>query len=911
MKKKIKTKVFKFSETYTPTGPVLKTYLRNCTCVFFKHTQLLLNLYIYKKTETKSMFEFSETYKPTGPVLKTYLRNCTFDYNNQGIVTKHYNNPSNQRMELFLRHKEETFWFDRVNVYHSRREAMHMPSVTKYHDDYIPTWQEMSVPHKVATIQYTIQQCKFIDNARGILAEHNHVDFANNVWHWYVTQVEIRRTGEGGFEIELPRVNDEEEVRKHHSVVFNQSLVVDNRKFAFTIAGFYADVSIMNNEFVNNVCRLGLMLISGMEKKIQISVNGFKTNVGRYVINLDIISHSEYSEVVSGILYKNSVRNNRKNPADKPPGSEFSPKTYGVAFRGAQKMSAHRNLFHNPDLGYEFVAATTALSLGNTLDVKENWWGKTDIYSIEMRIFDFDDWNNYAVASYHPYLTKADTESDLSDGEKVDRPIDPSRLGGRVFRSLILPYQPEPYIVYADLTVMPNAKLILQPGTELQFRPNVGILVLGQLIARGLFYSRIKLRPLQPSRISRSTRKDEFLHIVKDPMSRSIRSTDNLAGNIRLRGMGTLFKNAGFLELYNVSSKSWNLLCDSQFNEKTAEVVCRELGLETINVRVRFTHLYDHYIHGGPSYFRKEFWMYSYYCSGEETTLDQCQKRYNYNLFPCIYSANYTFVTCGDRNLDRADYWGNIRFATDNYQEEQRKTYDQRVDSVMEFVDIEGAGMLHGEKVGAIQTTYVTPIFRNINITNSASNGYDIIAPRDVLEIHNQNVSGNLGYGINFLVLNGESSNRESSFQPLGLSTIPYFVYGLVEICRMEKEISLNNRMLLYYKYSHKSVDCVKIIRSTLPLKQVGIRFLQLNLFQEDFSRNVIEIFDGRDVKRSNMIKQIFPNSSNSEILQQYSSTGVVLTVHIHASMSHESYGFVAEVVTLPPDDLTYPSKFV
>ena len=723
--------------------------------------------------------------------------------------------------------------------------------------------------------------------------------------------MEIRRTGEGGFEIELPRVNDEEEVRKHHSVVFNQSLVVDNRKFAFTIAGFYADVSIMNNEFVNNVCRLGLMLISGMEKKIQISVNGFKTNVGRYVINLDIISHSEYSEVVSGILYKNSVRNNRKNPADKPPGSEFSPKTYGVAFRGAQKMSAHRNLFHNPDLGYEFVAATTALSLGNTLDVKENWWGKTDIYSIEMRIFDFDDWNNYAVASYHPYLTKADTESDLSDGEKVDRPIDPSRLGGRVFRSLILPYQPEPYIVYADLTVMPNAKLILQPGTELQFRPNVGILVLGQLIARGLFYSRIKLRPLQPSRILRSTRKDEFLHIVKDPMSRSIRSTDNLAGNIRLRGMGTLFKNAGFLELYNVSSKSWNLLCDSQFNEKTAEVVCRELGLETINVRVRFTHLYDHYIHGGPSYFRKEFWMYSYYCSGEETTLDQCQKRYNYNLFPCIYSANYTFVTCGDRNLDRADYWGNIRFATDNYQEEQRKTYDQRVDSVMEFVDIEGAGMLHGEKVGAIQTTYVTPIFRNINITNSASNGYDIIAPRDVLEIHNQNVSGNLGYGINFLVLNGESSNRESSFQPLGLSTIPYFVYGLVEICRMEKEISLNNRMLLYYKYSHKSVDCVKIIRSTLPLKQVGIRFLQLNLFQEDFSRNVIEIFDGRDVKRSNMIKQIFPNSSNSEILQQYSSTGVVLTVHIHASMSHESYGFVAEVVTLPPDDLTYPSKFV
>ena len=304
----------------------------------------------------------------------------------------------------------------------------------------------------------------------------------------------------------------------------------------------------------------------------------------------------------------------------------------------------------------------------------------------------------------------------------------------------------------------------------------------------------------------------------------------------------------------------------------------------------------------------KEFWFESYFCRGDETVLSQCTTRYNYNMQQCIKAANYTFIVCGERNLDPGmEYWGNVRFAPQSYQEQPLEDDIGRQESVLQYVDVEGAGMLHGEKVGAIQTTYVTPQLANINVTRCAENGIDVIAPRSILEVERLNVSNNLGFGFNFLVLNGESSERDSSFLLLGPSTIPYHVYGLVEICRMEKLIELDTRMILYYKYGPTMRDCVKIIRSSSSRSRIGLRFLQINMFHEDFSRNVVEIFNGDVVDHDAVIAKIVANTSISDVGKLYQSTGNTLTVHLHASVSHGSYGFIAEVVQVPLMGLTYP----
>lgn len=694
-----------------------------------------------------------------------------------------------------------------MRINNSTQHTMHMPSVTKFTDDYIPTYEDMTRPERVAVINYTIFRCDFKDNARGIFAEHNHVDFANNVWKWKLDHVTMLGTKSGGLEIEVPRVNDFTE-KETHAVTVVDTYFQNNRDFAFTIAGYYTVISVEKTGFFNNICHLGLISITGMEKNLVLNSNQILDNVCRYMVDINILSHSEYFSTVTGQMLLNDISNNHYE-GEVPPGSDNSPKTYAVAVRGLQNIKANYNLFRNPLLDYELVAGVTSILLGSSMNATRNFWGVTDQPNIRKRIFDFDDWNNFAIAEYYPYLSIPDFKSNLTNGIREEIFLDPNQLGGRVEKSQILMEIGRPYIVQSDLTVMPGVTLTIPAGTELQFMPDVGILVLGRLVANGLPYSRIKFRPLQPSNnpsLSGRRRRDLPFERVK---------RDSVNTTVRLLGDGTLFKDAGFLEMYNSSTKNWNLMCDSQFHEKTAEVVCRELGKEVINVKVRFTHLYDYYIFGKPMYSLKEFWYYSYYCRGDETSLSQCITRYNYNLLDCVYAANYTFITCGERNLDPAlQYWGNIRFAMDSY-EEQPLTADIGVDrSSLTYVDIVGAGMLHGEKAGAIQSTYVTPIFNNINISNCAENGYDIIAPRQDLNVQLQNISDNLGFGVNILVLNGESSMQRSSFQPFGPNTMPYSVHGLVDMCRLEKDIQVETRLILFYKYGPYTRDCVKIIRS-------------------------------------------------------------------------------------------------
>ncbi|VDI16459.1 Hypothetical predicted protein [Mytilus galloprovincialis] len=838
------------------------------------------------------------------PYSQIHLYNCTIKENKQGILTKHYNNPSNEKLEIFHRIKEEELRFEMVNVYDNVEEAMYIPSLTKYHDRLIPTPEEMTTPERLGVIKYKMERCKFHRNGKGIIADHNHVDFANNVWQWKFDDSEIRWNKYGGFDIELPRVNDIVE-RKYHSVFVKDCRFQNNQQSVFTVNGYYANVTIMNSRFEDNTCLRGLVYIGGMEKDLTVYNNIFHRNIGKYAVELDMTSHSEYFDLGVGKFYVNSIADNRPS-SDYTCVSSSNPVTYAVAIRGVQNITFNRNIFTNPLLQFEMLAGIYSLLVENTLNVKENWWGTGVQYNIRNKIFDFDDWNNYVIADYFPHLTAADIINDnaIASGSQENPDLDYQRLGGRISnRDLSLPSQSTPIRVVSDLTIMPDAKLIIPPGTELHFEPNVGILVLGQLIARGSVYSRIKFKPATKTSIGTGNNcrgKRSTPHTTSSSDTRLIRDSN-----------GTIPANQGFLQLKNTTTGSWTLMCDSKFNKKTAEVVCRELGLETVNVDVRFTHLYDYFVFGKPMYFIKEFWTYSYYCRGDEPSLSHCMKRINYDIQKCIQASNYTFIRCGERSLDNTqEYWGNIRFAPKNYEitEVQVVPEDQR--SKLEYVDIDGAGMLHGEKVGAIQSTYVTPVLENINITRCVWNGIDLVSPRYELEVRNVNASGNLGTGINVLMLNGESSDDEtSSFTPLIINTVPYYMNGLIDICRMEKEIHLENRVIVYYKYSQYEHSCVKVIESSKSVRLVSFRLLQFNLYQDDFYRNVIEIFDGKDVTTDSLITELTANSTEADISKRYLATSNSISVHIHASSAHEHYGFVAEIVTSPLKQINYPDS--
>ena len=94
-----------------------------------------------------------------------------------------------------------------------------------------------------------------------------------------------------------------------------------------------------------------------------------------------------------------------------------------------------------------------------------------------------------------------------------------------------------------------------------------------------------------------------------------------------------------------------------------------------------------------------------------------------------------------------------------------------------------------------------------------------------------------MGVGISAAVLTGEVREATlSAFSPLARVPLPYHVFGLVNICDPQKEIVIEERILLYYKYDNNPVDCVKVFSSIYDVKPIGFRMLQYNFVNRSVS---------------------------------------------------------------------------
>lgn len=53
------------------------------------------------------------------------------------------------------------------------------------------------------------------------------------------------------------------------------------------------------------------------------------------------------------------------------------------------------------------------------------------------------------------------------------------------------------------------------------------------------------------------------------------------------------FLVTGFLEYFNRTTLQWIPLCDDRFTERNAQVACRQLGYDTLNVYVSYDRRYE------------------------------------------------------------------------------------------------------------------------------------------------------------------------------------------------------------------------------------------------------------------------------------------------------------------------------
>jgi hypothetical protein len=824
--------------------------------------------------------------------------------NSRGISSNHFNRDVSPQRDYYHRYCNETI-FIKDNKIHDNDISLFIN--TPFYDP---------LEFTLAEINYTLIGNEFKKNNGGIVQYSRDIRSSNNLFHWVINNSIIEDNSNGGVFIKLPYVWKYNE-NYTHSLSINNNTFINNRNFEFSIDGHFARINMTQNLLKDNHCKIGLISIAGMEKEMLIFDNVMVQNFVQFVVELNLQSHADKFGVVDANFQRNIIRDNRESNLRRIV-DKYHPDTYAFALRGVQEVNITNNILSNRNLQFEFLAGVLTGSLDSMINVAENWWGTTDPNIIRKRIFDFDDWNSFAVALFSPFLSRESFEAGTISSDIHENVIDIEQpFGGRLHKSLVLSEREKPYIINADLTVMPEATLTINSGVVLEFFPSVGMLVLGEMMAGGMEDKPIIMRAVKFNnelRFKRQHRETRAL-VQKSPYAISI-------GDVRLcltEGCeeGSNFKRSdGFVEVFNLTTLQWAPICDQRFTERNAQVICRQLGYSTLNVHLKRGRRLDM---GQTLISRIRHWPEPLECIGKEMSLAECDIRlngYGNHSYSCAFDGEeFVYVYCGkDNKPENEEHWGGIRFALSGFERKTEYQFPTRIyyepTSKLQFVNIKNAGILHGEKSAAIQMVQRDVNLEFVKVESCAYHAIEAIAPPGQLTFHRLNLHDNLGAGLNYVLLSGSSTESPIiPYKPLTISGLPYSVFGMVDICETSKELIIEERILLYYKYDNRPVDCVKIFTSAHPIKRVGFRLLQYNLFNSsNFSAipDSLRIWDG-DIFNitSQLIGDISvrPKTLNTEEhpeIQFYSSTEFSLSVQLHATGASGDYGFIAEVATLP-----------
>lgn len=389
---------------------------------------------------------------------------------------------------------------------------------------------------------------------------------------------------------------------------------------------------------------------------------------------------------------------------------------------------------------------------------------------------------------------------------------------------------------------------------------------------------------------------------------------------VSLTTNGSDYGRAGFIQIYNATTGEVVPSCDRQFTIRNAQVVCRELGLQTQNVYHWLTPRWDY----NPHVRILKTYMEPRQCRGDEPSLDRCDLRLSGNdsQWMCMDSEHFNYVYCGsNRSLSR-DYignWGGITFAQPNLEHAYgEKSGAKKEKSILQYVEIVGGGAGHKDswQSAGLQVFHRSPILDHINVTNCSVHGIQVISPNDRITLANLNVTFNQGQGVNILTtfVQAPSSSQNAMRKPM---SIPYYTQGMLDMCAARKRFEVENRIMvsftisdllsifrqsyfqLYYKYDSYPVDCVKVFTSRG--RRVAFRIVQYQLYSSptDLGRS--------DALRLYSSESFAPMALLADFRSDYQSvdpsvavTSDEIAVHLRATAADGVYGFIAEVSALP-----------
>lgn len=610
-----------------------------------------------------------------------------------------------------------------TNITNNIFDLNHFSCISVSSDNYEPS-QENTIGNLIpaSEIHYNILANQIQRNRDGIRQFNRDLRQAHNVFHWSINDTLFQGNRGGGINIVLPYFWRYDR-NLSHTIEINNNTFLRNNLHELVIDGHFVIMNMTKNVFRENKCKTGLISLMGMEKLMSIRNNIMEQNTCNKIVEINIQSHADKLGYLSAEFKYNSIRFNRRSHINSSYGLTSMQRhskliaplhplaiDHALSLRGIQLVNITRNLFNNPDLRYELVVAIIIDPNERPINAIENYWGTSIWSEIAYRIFDFDDWNSFALVDRSPFLVQDSFTSATIIGEMSQRPSSATPpLGGRLTKSLTLQYRREPYLVEADLTIMPNVTLVIENGVILEFMPNVGILVLGELVAGGSRDKPIMMRPVLTAidvypLVSEYLRPPKFhqpnLYSSKLLQHNSIinPNTDQLhdpqmifdrsytlkhyqlaysldLGSVRLckneicndginiyennvedkdlrsevsKSSNSSWKIDGFLEIFNMTNLEWIPICDPLFTEHTARVICRQLGFTHLSIFKRGRR----YTIDQERLISVKSWFEPIQCDGDESNLANCPlapKGFTNHSSSCTKESNqFVYLYCQD-----------------------------------------------------------------------------------------------------------------------------------------------------------------------------------------------------------------------------------------------------------------------
>ena len=269
-----------------------------------------------------------------------------------------------------------------------------------------------------------------------------------------------------------------------HGVRIYKNSFIANEHSSIRLTGFHTSFNLTHSLFENNLNeQTSLIDLRHIEKDTLIDGNLFVRNEVHHLLSFDSNGHAPFHNnlLYQSLIVFNQFIDNKPSLFTKYP---YLPSSC-IRLIGSQNITIRRNIFENIHYNYEVIAAMLTDTINTTIDATVNWWGSDVGQAITNRILDFTKRSDHAYVKWNPFLacrklTCAEFKLPLNTTLHMNR-----LLRGPITSNTLIHRRREPYLINGDLIVMPGAKLTLEPGVQLHFAPNTGLLVLGNLNATG------------------------------------------------------------------------------------------------------------------------------------------------------------------------------------------------------------------------------------------------------------------------------------------------------------------------------------------------------------------------------------------------------------------------------------------